>query len=399
MRIFYTMKAPLTLCFFLVYSILFSQTTNGNGTNWLTGSNWVGGTFPGNYASGSPNTLSFSNQTMNINHPMIVGAYNTTINMSFANSNFAGQFNVADGVTFIVYGSMNFVNKAMDLVIGDNSTMIVMGDFDLGNQIIIASTGRLVVSGDFNKGGTAAQGSYTGDGVVYAGSYSGAADAFIPGDVATGSDQQQVIDDLLDDGFDDIWEFVNGGGQIPLPVELTAFDSKINASGVMLTWQTATELNNDYFDIERSEDGKSFYTIGRVDGNGTTNDVQNYSFTDNMPIASIAYYRLKQVDFDGVFEYSKVIVGYADELASQMQMSTYPNPAVERVSFKSTSPLAFAKLQLINLAGQTIADLSNQVTGYGLNYEVALPSLEKGLYYLQYQTTSGQTGAHKLLIK
>lgn len=374
-----------------------AQTTNGNGTDWRNNGNWVT-TSPGTYAAGPPQTLSYTNQTINVNHPMIVGAHGNDIDMTFSNSNFAGSLNVADGVTFIVYGDMNFENKSMDLVVGDNSTLIVLGDFDLGNQIIIASTGKIVVSGDFNKGGAANQGSYTGDGAVYAGSYSGAADDFIPGDVATGGDQQQMIDDLVDDSFTDVWEFVTGGGATPLPVELVSFSGSTSTVGNKLEWKTASEIDNAYFDVERSEDAKNFYVIGRVEGHGTTNEPQFYSFTDRTPISGIAYYRLKQVDFDGAFEYSKIIVAQGDKVTNA-RLSTYPNPASDRIYLQGAEVAAITELKLMNIAGQVTADLTNQMKSSGSLTEVALPKVEQGMYYLVYRTASGQSQASKILIK
>jgi hypothetical protein len=400
MRLVHALKASILVCLIVFANVLFAQTTNGNGTNWLTGANWVGGTAPGAYAAGTPNTLSFTNQNIFVNHDMIVGEFGTTTNMNFANSNFAGQLNIGDNATYIVYGSMNFVNKAMDLVIGDNSTMIVLGDFDLGNQIIIATSGRLVVSGDFNKGGASTQGSFSGDGVVYAASYSGSSDAWLPGDVATGGDQQQIIDDLIDDGFQEIWDFVNGGGEIPLPVELVTFSSETGNQGLVLTWHTASELNNDYFDIERSENGNMFYSIGRVNGHGTKSDPTSYTFTDMQPVAAVSYYRLKQVDFDGTFEYSKVITGYADKLASRLDLSVFPNPIVnQQVTLRGNQQLQFSRIELLAITGQRIIDLTSIHQENAIQTEITLPTLEKGIYYLAYELVTGERGSQKLVVK
>jgi Secretion system C-terminal sorting domain len=91
-----------------------------------------------------------------------------------------------------------------------------------------------------------------------------------------------------------------------LPVELIKFSALTNKNKVNLAFTTASEKNNDFFAIERSNDGKNFRQIGEVKGNGTSTSIQNYTFTDETPANGRNFYRLKQVDFDGKFEYSSV---------------------------------------------------------------------------------------------
>lgn len=92
-----------------------------------------------------------------------------------------------------------------------------------------------------------------------------------------------------------------------LPFELTKFDAIKQNSAVFITWQTASELNNDYFSIEKSSVGKTFREIGRVKGMGTSYETNDYSFSDENPANGLNYYRLKQVDFDGQFSYSNIV--------------------------------------------------------------------------------------------
>lgn len=94
----------------------------------------------------------------------------------------------------------------------------------------------------------------------------------------------------------------------PLPIELINFTANCNGNQV-LTWSTASELNNDYFTVERSDDGISFREIGQVDGAGTSSQQHNYSFIDPQPVSGVAYYRLKQTDFNGQTSTSKIITG------------------------------------------------------------------------------------------
>tara|TARA_R110000744_G_scaffold207198_1_gene325799 strand:+ start:3258 stop:3998 length:741 start_codon:yes stop_codon:yes gene_type:complete len=93
--------------------------------------------------------------------------------------------------------------------------------------------------------------------------------------------------------------------QQTLPVDLTSFKAVRIEDNVRLEWTTASELNNDYFEVLKSYDGEAFFIVGYVDGHGTSSKVIDYSYTDSEPRQ--AYYRLKQLDYDGQFEYSDVV--------------------------------------------------------------------------------------------
>lgn len=111
----------------------------------------------------------------------------------------------------------------------------------------------------------------------------------------------------------------------PLPVVLTKFWVESNQGHAVLHWQTASEVNNERFEIQKSLDGEFFDVIGSVDGNGTTTLVNNYSYSDNSTNSSV-YYRLRQVDFDGKYEFSKTIF-HADSNKSIDGISVFPNPS------------------------------------------------------------------------
>lgn len=109
---------------------------------------------------------------------------------------------------------------------------------------------------------------------------------------------------------------------IILPIELTFFDAESNGSQIDFTWQTATEMNNDFFTIEGSSDGLNWNKMELIDGAGTTQEIQNYSFTSGN-LLRYEYFRLKQTDFDGMFSYSDIVAVplVRDELI------VYPNPS------------------------------------------------------------------------
>jgi hypothetical protein len=98
----------------------------------------------------------------------------------------------------------------------------------------------------------------------------------------------------------------------------------------MLNWVTASEINNDYFEVQRSNDGVNFEKIGQVDGNGSTTSVSSYAFNDKNVLADFSsvsafFYRLKQVDFDGTTEYSKT-VRVSNNILTANNIEVYPNP-------------------------------------------------------------------------
>ena len=91
-----------------------------------------------------------------------------------------------------------------------------------------------------------------------------------------------------------------------LPVELIDFNARPMENEVKLAWATATEINNDFFTIERSKDGRTFNEIAKIAGNGNTTEISKYTFMDKNPENGVSYYRLKQTDFDGQFTYSEI---------------------------------------------------------------------------------------------
>ncbi|MGB0431755.1 MAG: hypothetical protein ACPGLV_14875, partial [Bacteroidia bacterium] len=118
--------------------------------------------------------------------------------------------------------------------------------------------------------------------------------------------------------------FAIGSTGSALPVDLVSFNAKSFDKKVMLTWQTAMEINNDRFEIERLALGENWTPIGEIKGAGNSVDVLRYSFVDLNPVNGINYYRLKQVDFNGEFEYSNVL--NVEFTPAIHDFSVYPNP-------------------------------------------------------------------------
>lgn len=132
-----------------------------------------------------------------------------------------------------------------------------------------------------------------------------------------------------------------------LPVELISFTASKAIAGIELKWTTSSELNNAGFEVQRSADGFKFSTIGFVDGNGTTNLLNHYTYIDASPIRGVNYYRLKQVDFNGTFEYTSVV---AEQFTLPVQVTIFPNPTTEKLYIESTWPIN--QIKVFNSIGE-----------------------------------------------
>ncbi len=145
---------------------------------------------------------------------------------------------------------------------------------------------------------------------------------------------------------------VEASGITALPVELIRFDAVKGDEHIDLSWATASEVNNSHFEVEKSYDAKTWVKIGEVKGNGNSQAIIKYAFTDEAGLgeAGQAFYRLKQVDFDGVFEYSYVrhISGMAIE--KEKITSVYPNPANQFVNVK-IDEFGLFNIELTDAAG------------------------------------------------
>lgn len=168
-----------------------------------------------------------------------------------------------------------------------------------------------------------------------------------------------------------------------IPVELTSFTASVKPDGyVILNWSTATELNNSIFEIERRPVDGHFITIGFIEGRGTTTQPQDYSFVDNYVGPGTYCYRLKQIDFDGSFEYYDEIMVDVPSIGFELNQN-YPNPFNPSTKIKFSIPASeFVSLKVFDLLGNKVATLINEEKPAG-NYEVELngAGLASGVYF------------------
>lgn len=189
-------------------------------------------------------------------------------------------------------------------------------------------------------------------------------------------------------------------GLIPLPVTLSRFEAESLEDGsVSLTWETQSESNSDYFEVQRAENGQAsdFKSIGEVSAAGFSSRQNDYAFVDESPIANKnLYYRLKQIDFDGSFTYSSVQSIKVDKMD---QVSVYPNP----VRQQETLNFAFANtenqettIRIIDAAGKEVyaAQFQNEST-----LSIPLPNLSEGIYYAAIYNRGDLSEIKKVLVQ
>lgn len=166
-----------------------------------------------------------------------------------------------------------------------------------------------------------------------------------------------------------------------VPVKLTVFNAKKINNVATLFWQTAQEVNNHYFNIERSSTGNNFTTIGKVQGNGTTSILSNYTFADKAAIQGINFYRLAQTDLDGRINYSPIITH--KNTKANATFTVLPNPVANFIMLQNAA-YADKFYTIVNSSGQTVSK------GIIQNQKIDVSTISKGNYFLRIVDENGE---------
>ncbi|WP_225840784.1 T9SS type A sorting domain-containing protein [Rufibacter glacialis] len=198
----------------------------------------------------------------------------------------------------------------------------------------------------------------------------------------------QNDDDLAIDNF----QITSSSTPGTLPVTFTSFTGSRSGEVVNLAWATASEKENDFFEVQQSEDGKNFTAVGeKVKGAGTTAVAQAYKTAVSTKSSSILYFRLKQVDFDGKFEHSKVIVVKGSKTAAgQASHEAYPNPTPDKVYLTSAEQSGSVTVTLFHSSGRAVSQRQVKVEA-GTPITLDLAGQAAGVYYVQVHTASGKS--------
>ena len=188
---------------------------------------------------------------------------------------------------------------------------------------------------------------------------------------ATGADDMTAVDDFQI-------------SMLVIPVELVKFAAQKDKSAAKLTWTTATELNNAFYAIERSTDGKTFDKIGEVSGYGNSQQMRTYAYVDEKPSGAVNYYRLRQVDFDRKETVSKTVSVNFDKNAS---IKVYPAIATDKINVEINSDGA-VDLTIVNLVGQVVKTQKVENTEGVLPINIS--DLPNGSYIIRMVSKTGE---------
>ncbi len=167
----------------------------------------------------------------------------------------------------------------------------------------------------------------------------------------------------------------------PLPVEMLSFTAKRETKFIDLLWTTGTELNNDHYDIERSENGFEYYSIGRISGKAFSSSNTNYEFRDEDPLNGSNYYRLKQIDIDGQFKYYGPII---EKFRSDIQFEIKPNPVSEVLFLSGLNSLeGDIKCSVIDVTGRIRIEKYFSMSNKELIPDMDVADLKPGFYILR----------------
>lgn len=283
--------------------------------------------------------------------------------------------------TLVVMGDL-ILNSSTSLNIESTGVLVVIGNFNASGGSRFGNNGRVVVSG--NMQGSQGASLDNSDDLYVFGTTSVSGGSNINGCTLWGSCDPAIVANAGDEStlnandptLTNFLESLN-----VLPVELVSFQAKTIENKIMLEWTTASELNNDYFEVYRSGNGTDFYAIGSVDGHGTTYHTIRYIFTDPSPLNGVNYYRLKQYDFDGAFEYSPIAREFFN--LAPVTLKVFPNPASQRVNIVFDQRFLNTKVQLKLYDSKGLLAVEQEIAPSSFDSAIELNELgDPGVYIL-----------------
>lgn len=314
----------------------------------------------------TPAGTSGSGDDLVINHDW--SAYNSPLGYNYTNLSTGGSITVNSGGSFNIWGSLVAQNSS-SITINSGGTLEADGlTVQTSATLDVNSGGTLLVTGSISLVSTA--GAITFDGAITANGATNNAST------VTGSGTWTYTGSWANSGT------VNGEtgdlGASPidlsaLPVELTKFSVIDNGDFNQVIWQTSSEVNNDYFEVQKSYDGGNFSMIEVVQGAGNSIEIIDYNYFDYSKSSGDAYYRLKQVDFNGDFEYSNIVLVGDESQGIKI---------VEDIMAEDVKVIANGRgdyiIQIFDLGGRLIFKSSFQTEKGGI---YTFPVDKKGLFF------------------
>jgi hypothetical protein len=185
--------------------------------------------------------------------------------------------------------------------------------------------------------------------------------------------------------------FITTDNAAPLPVKLVQLDARMAEQSVVINWATSEETNSGSFDIQRSLSGKSWETLGTVAAYGESTGLKRYEFSDQQPVIGSNFYRLRMIDRDGSFAYSRIL---NVKFRAENEVRVFPNPASEKVAISCSSPMY--GFRLVSQTGKVLLESAQNATG---RINMPITNIPPGLYVVQILGQNKQITSKKLVVK
>lgn len=332
------------------------------------------------------------NLSSNITFASIISCDNGDVTLSNMNSNPAGQGKVTFNAN-VTLNSLDIAfasgNKPIEFIIPAGITVTIVGDLSFSGQAdkdkFFTINGTLIVGGTMDLGDI--QFEIDGTGTIDAGAITGAGDTTCsPGSGGTGSCPTITTDSCTDSGGG----FCSDPG-VSLPIELISFDAILVEANIVLSWTTASEINNDYFTLERSVDGLNYKTIASLPGAGNSSEILEYNFIERNPLFGKSYYRLKQTDFDGASEtFAPIAVEFTSLVSGDLRFNNPVKPGDKVTIYTNADDSELLSVSVYSMLGEEII----QQEFSGVNYSFDLSAdVKPGIYFVKVASVSSeQTG-------
>jgi len=377
------MRSIFSIIICLFAGNITAQTYNtiaGNTGLFRTCSNW----------SNCPDGANITNGTINIYHSIF-----REYNLFYRGGNNTTNLNGGSLTIGSIANPKNlriFQNANSSINVGSGDTLyvtndVLMDDNGWGTNITIANGGVMIIGGDLNE---VNYNNFEIDGVLVVcgnlavGNINNSSGKIYVSGTATGS-FNGIIANFNNLAAD--YPIINA--MIPcaiLPIKLTSFNATYTSRLVNFMWQTASEINNDYFTIERSADGLNWEWVNDINGAGNSSELLDYNAIDENPYPRMSYYRLKQTDFDGQFEYSNTIA-VAMKNDSDEEVLVFPNPTFNKITVVGESG-ELEGLKVYNILEQNIISAINIISKQENILEIDLSNIEPGVFILKTKTKS-----------
>lgn len=200
--------------------------------------------------------------------------------------------------------------------------------------------------------------------------------ATITGGSTNASGSVNTDNDINVDSYQAFTLASSTSAQNPLPVELVTFTANLVDDHVLVSWQTSSEKNNDYFTVKKSTNGKDWRVVGTLPGSGTTLLPASYSLKDTQPLPGLQYYQLTQTDYDGASETFPVIALNIQQLSERGKLTLYPNPTEDDLIVRVTGAIANTFIaQVIDVNGKVLIEKTVERTEPGISVKELRPGV------------------------